>query len=1104
MWRLRAILVGALVVAGTATVLAAPVERPFILWTPAEIERARRRIESEPWAKAEYERELKAQGHGQTYRNLFRYLVMGDAKAGAEEKADLLSFIGAPIDKREWSDHYLTALRYDCLHRDLTDEQRASLEDTFRVHVRNQIENDRRHYGKFNWLPNMNWPRPFSAHLLALSLADTNLIWRVAAANGGWRPYFDRYVSDGGFYNEEFGKMYSMVGEMLLWCRGLERLGMDDLGYGYVAVSNHNASMRAYLGSLLKLGLPRVATAPDRWFFPRVSMGDAKGGTSGLQHALIRDARWMGSNMNGRDHRDRIVTKMLEPMWFEIAHAKWPSDGYDWMLVQTLEPGADTYYPSLYWGLDPIRAVDVRPPLAPSGAYPERGLAVLRAEEGPDFWRGPWPALGLRLATPYAHSVPDCFALTGLFAFNEPIYANRQVSAGYAGVDPGWSNSARSHCGVLVDNAEPRTVDATRLRHAFHPAVKFVAADAAGVFADAWVCRGLFLTREYLADFTSLASDRARSYLWLIHALGCAVPDNPADWAPSRNLVGAIYDLAEERSFVADGQPWAVTASRLPAVPRSPGARVGARMTVLGAPRTVAHLALAPMSPDARDRLDYGSRTPGMPSIVVARQTDRTLFAALHEPFSGSPAFRRFERIEETRDAIAVRVTGTNANDRILFRWGDAAAQPASLSDGREAFEFADHAFVRVLPDAVEAVGDLRRMRLDLCGASPKAMRLNGAAAQARFEGGFCLYGLAKPLPPVAPPPAPAPGPALRGAVATQWHPAMVRLATGAEGRAELTFRNEGAVPVAATVRLAAPEGVSVTPAEVALALSPGQEATMPIVLKGDAAVANRLGAVRLLPPADTVLPIQAEPLRVSHGMTSEKDQIWPRQFSCTVYSPRYVTRYEYWDCTQATFLLDARGLRRFSGGARYPTLYSSAADGEGKGRPEPIKIGGFQGFRPSLRTLREGDRPVLEDAGTHPHGFRSDFEYRFGEDWLWVRYKNPGRVAFDWSERQSRRKPAPYEGPFPGRTLIVAGDGALLPEVAVSPYRGVVAGLFDRPAGYEYGAATFYPTNSLYDGTLVWQPADRPMAFTFCTESEFEPLCRTWRDRGEDRPAAP
>lgn len=115
------------------------------------------------------------------------------------------------------------------------------------------------------------------------------------------------------------------------------------------------------------------------------------------------------------------------------------------------EPGRDRYYPSLYFGLTPVDPDKVKLPPAPSGVYPGRGLVVLRAEESSGYWESPSPAVGMRLATPYAHHIQDCFSLTGLYAFNRPIYVNRQHSTNYSGVDPGYSNSCRSHSTVIVD-----------------------------------------------------------------------------------------------------------------------------------------------------------------------------------------------------------------------------------------------------------------------------------------------------------------------------------------------------------------------------------------------------------------------------------------------------------------------------------------------------------------------------------------------------------------------------------------------------------------------------------------------------------------------------
>ena len=78
-------------------------EHPYMLWNKADIEAAQKRIASKPWAKKETDALLKTSGHGQTFRNLFRFAVLDDANAGEAEKKYLLSFIGAKVDDRPWS-----------------------------------------------------------------------------------------------------------------------------------------------------------------------------------------------------------------------------------------------------------------------------------------------------------------------------------------------------------------------------------------------------------------------------------------------------------------------------------------------------------------------------------------------------------------------------------------------------------------------------------------------------------------------------------------------------------------------------------------------------------------------------------------------------------------------------------------------------------------------------------------------------------------------------------------------------------------------------------------------------------------------------------------
>ena len=230
---------------------------PFMIWTRDEAARIRQRVESKPWAKKEYARMLRDDSPlGKTFRELFRYVVMGDRKAGEAQRDYLLKIIGTNPRQFENLDQdgrhfdcYLDALRYDAAHDLLTPEQAKQVEDTFRVYIDYQL-GDTKEYTRTSWLPNMQWPRPMAAHLMAVALEDQKLIRTLANGNGGWKWYLDDYISDRYFYNEEFGKQYSMVGEMLLFARGLEWLGLDDLGYGYTGKGG--ATVRKYLEGILR------------------------------------------------------------------------------------------------------------------------------------------------------------------------------------------------------------------------------------------------------------------------------------------------------------------------------------------------------------------------------------------------------------------------------------------------------------------------------------------------------------------------------------------------------------------------------------------------------------------------------------------------------------------------------------------------------------------------------------------------------------------------------------------------------------------------------------------------------------------------------------
>ena len=714
------------------------VPHPFILWTGDEAAAIRKRIESEPWAKAAYEKLCAAsdRDRGGELRRLFRCCVMREGDLLEKEKKDLMQVVRSPAPRgaAQWP----TVLRYDLLYDRLSPQERRDCETCFRQYIDNHVfkriifddaafpnkgnyrRYDAREYTRTNWLPNIIWPWKVSANLMALALKDEALIRKTWAAYGSWQWYFDEYLCDTGFYSEEFSKMGATPGAMLLYCRGLERLGLGELGYGYRGKGG--ATMDGHIESLLHLGYPLVDVGSARPHYPMVTLGDLRQfGSSAddrfageaFQHSIVRGYLADGSGGNefwkqhgawGGTRRGPNppappwdigkTSKMQVPFWFEMAHARRPEVGFDYFLAQMRGPDEPAYTPTLYFGLAPIDPKAVEPPPAPSAVWPERGLAMLRAEESHAYWESEAPAVCLRLATNYAHNVNDAFAIAGYYAYNRPIYLNRQICRSYA---QGYSRSILSHCGVMVDRNEPRFTDATAVRHAFDGPAKRIVAESKDVYPGVDLGRALVLTRHYLLDVTRLVSNEPHTYHWLIHTLGEAVAGEGEGWRPSADLKETLYDavgdrgripVRDERRLDPAAKTWSVTALQTCALDDAANSRVGkawydkkigVRVTMLGEAGTQGYVHRTPeqeppkgggSGPPASGVNEFGGVT-----IVVVRTGPAAMFAALHEPFAGgTPRIREFRRIEQTADALSVAIVGeagTGIDDRLTVRFGE-------------------------------------------------------------------------------------------------------------------------------------------------------------------------------------------------------------------------------------------------------------------------------------------------------------------------------------------------------------------------------------------------------------------------------------------------
>lgn len=788
------------------------VQHPFLLWTRQDIAAMKQRIATQPWAKKAAEDLVASKElHGDELRELFRYAVLDDKAAGEAAKTKLLRLLKAPDPLGGALEFDI--LRYDVLYDLLSPKERGDLEALMRRYIPYSIKpggafdstlfNNTKNppysrydgengvYTRTNWLPNIIFPRKISANLMAVALRDEKLIRQLWETPGSIRYYLDDYLGDSGFYSEEFGKMAATPGALLLYCMGLRHLGLDSLGFGYQG--RNGATMRGHIESLLLITYPRVDLGTSRPMYPILTLGDLRQYLP-LQHALVQGyfpdgtggnkfwqpaGAWGGTTRGKSDQWDNDKTeKMQARLWFEIAQRLWPDRGFDYFLAQMRSPDEDQYYPTLFFGLDPIDPRAVKPPPAPSGVYPQRGLVMLRHDQSPAYWESQTPAVAFRLPPAYAHSVNDAMTLSGYFALGRPIYLNPQTMGGYAFK---FSRSIRSHCGVMVDghvkitgedwgqtgSVEPGFTDQFTTRQAFTPEVKFVAARTAKVYPDIDQTRGLFLTAQYLLDVSQLTGGKRHSFAWIVHTLGQPQPAD-AVWKPSTELQELIPELAEVRELDPQGADWSMSAlqARDPQGADDPriseawfNRKVGVTVRMLGQDGLKAFYARTPPQEARKDGTPPPGKIAGM-TLVATRWANDACFVALHEPFENASRIATFQRIAQTPHALAVAITGppgtpapgipapgttgTTApgggiNDRLMLRLGDHAEEPVTLAGQGESFTFADYAFVRIDGGTVTVRGNLTAMTLRV-GAGPVKLLLNGQETPASVANGLLTY----------------------------------------------------------------------------------------------------------------------------------------------------------------------------------------------------------------------------------------------------------------------------------------------------------------------------------------------------------------------------
>ena len=728
----------ALALACGAAAAAPPVERPFMIWNRRDIELLAAKVKSQPWARQRLERLLKeapSPEHRGVLENYFLYLLTGDKAAEQYEKQVMLHVaevlaspryaegrsieIGASFSIR----NYDLPFRYDLFGDAIQPVWRRVCESKFNKWCSDQLKNDYSYRG--GW----ESPYPLFNSLMALALGDRRLAQAAFDAPSGPKAYFDGMV-DGYFTPHGFDPNPNCLGAMWLWCRGVERLGLNELGFGYVGKTG--GTMRRLLAGYLVAGDPKIDIPGGMAFYGRSAatlsrrlrranffemppalvapaLGSETAGTGGQRIALpkcphprdvFRAPTVVGQLRGGtgswpallpfrnelfysydKKPRDLVGMPQIEynrgmdplslgiqlPLVFELAHQRWPDAGFDYFLCRMQPPEDGWYYPSLLWGLDPIRAADAKAPAVQSIVLPGLGMALLRAEHGPAFWDSPAPFAVLRLTDGMGDDLEgSALSLHSFQAFNRPLYYYVTPPRGV----PRMGDTGKPYSTVVVDNGRRPGVGKASVRQRFTPAVKFVSvrsevppplppappppppptateptrpvrppppANAKPIFPGVEMERALVLTREYLVDVYRLAGEKEHTYDWMVHALGSAAPDRPDDWKPTEALNDTLltrheqsvgrwdqrfsywmsYPFGDQRLFDTDGAAWSLSAVQAAAAedpaetlmgPDWYARKVGVRITMLGQPGTRAFFArevrTRQLTPAERDQME--------------------------------------------------------------------------------------------------------------------------------------------------------------------------------------------------------------------------------------------------------------------------------------------------------------------------------------------------------------------------------------------------------------------------------------------------------------------------------------------------------------------
>jgi len=956
------------------------VRHPNLLLNKMEIEQVRLKVRDNAWAARLLERvRAKAEKDGALLEAALAYALTGQTNYArsarnrlmAEARDEMRHYekldVKAEPEWGRWTWWGATAWAYDLAYDVFTADERVELERWLRTAAQTIIAQEK----VLTTTPNLVFCEHWRVGMIGYCLGDQELIdWALrdpgthGPSRGGFYTVMDTMIRDEQFWAEApiYALHYDVHGMFSLAEAALRHDGTDL--FNYVSPKS-GASLKKIVDGYLRMAFP-------------LERKDPKGGK--IRLATFGDGS-TGCLIDGRLHDTFLDDSFMAVL--ELAHKRYHDEGYAWIL--SLDPNREAYirdgrpafsYVALTHGEQ--LSTQPQPPAAPSGIYPSMGFAVIRSDESPRYWTSGGLAAVLRLGTSVGHGHDDYFSLI-LHGKGHLLYPDINVIQ-YEPRWLNWTSEGIGHSTLLIDHESPASGTQTT-RHDFTPEVKFFAIEGSA-FERSHQERALLMTDNYLADFfrATDTGGEERTFDWVVHGLGRLFPGNPAAYRPSLDLVPYYGWIDRERSRTFDGSWQADWVQSRAGILEREGTQaeseIGVRVTVLGAPGTRVYVGEGPLvDAPPHHRLD-GHAEPSVPLVLVRRKAKAATYAAVHEPYSDRPSIRGISLLQESAEAIGMKVEAEKFSDRLLFAFGSSSNTILLRSPDGEAFRFSRYGFVRTAGETVVARGRIEGFRIR-ANRSDLSITVNGTKERAVVRDGFLIYGDAPGKIDAASSPTSLELTEARASVHSYFLPEELRLRAGAEREVSMTLRAVGGGEAAGALRFIAPEGISVEPKTVDLSppLSPGVERTVILRIKARAGLSNGLFEVRSEPVSET--PANTETLPISVGVVLKKDRRVPRLAQWVARAPGYTMKVDEFSGV-STYLLDADGHRRSGRFATGNFIY-------GFGAVQRSNDWIFRAQQACQQVWSSPDSLIFLSDGR--------LRYDFREDRILIKYLNPSRA---------------------------------------------------------------------------------------------------------------